>query len=166
MGNVLMEARQIRYGSTNVEEALKNSGGSSELVERVDDLEDITSGNFDFVAAETEVGTFNGEKRYRRIVDFGPITPVVNKNTDIVLFEDNTIKDVIKVEGNFTTGLAQCQLPLIVFEGQNWFARVYYLGEDADPNNANRFHLQFKAQTTDTVKGFAIIYYTKKSDNR
>lgn len=39
MGNVQMEARQIRCGSTNVEEAIKNAGGSSELTARVDALE-------------------------------------------------------------------------------------------------------------------------------
>ena len=36
MGNVQMEARQIRYGSTNVEEALKEGGGSSTLADLTD----------------------------------------------------------------------------------------------------------------------------------
>ena len=42
MGNVQMEARQIRYGSTNVEQALKNGGGGgSGLDERVTALETV-----------------------------------------------------------------------------------------------------------------------------
>jgi hypothetical protein len=148
----------------------KSGGGGGEIEGRVSalektvsDLDTISSSNFDLVSAETEVGTFKGEKRYRRIVEFGPITPTVNTDTDIVLLEDNTIKDVIKIEGNFTTGNDQCQLPLVATLNSPWYSRVYYRGEDEDPNRAHRFYLQFKVHTTSVIKGFAILYYTKQA---
>ena len=76
MGNVQMEARQIRYGDTNVEEALKNSGGSSELTARVDALEETVS-TLDpnvYSATETKIGKWNDEDLYRKCI-FGVSLP-------------------------------------------------------------------------------------------
>ena len=55
MGNVQMEARQIRYGSTNVEEALKNGGGGggSTTLAALEDTDITTPSN-------GQVLTYNG----------------------------------------------------------------------------------------------------------
>ena len=98
-----MEARQIRYGDTNVEEALKNSGGSSELEARVGALEetvgDETGGlvkdvndletevsSFDpnvYSTTETKIGKWGNEDLYRKCL-FGVQLP--NKTSRVYDF--------------------------------------------------------------------------------
>lgn len=69
MGNVQMEARQIRYGSTNVEEALKTGG--SGLVGRVEALETAMTGVYPNVysTSEIKIGAYKGQDLYRKVFE-------------------------------------------------------------------------------------------------
>lgn len=157
MGNVQMEARQIRYGSTNVEEAIKNAGGSSELTARVDALEasvgdletevSVLDANF-YSETETKIGKWNGHDLYRKCI-FGVSLP---NNTTALYGDALTGVTIRNMYGTvYDTGYT---MPL-PFVGSSTNMIEFYFDKTAGKPTITT-HFDRSSQTCDIV-----IEYTK-----
>lgn len=145
MGNVQMEARQIRYGSTNVEDAIKNAGGSSELESRVDALEEAQV----FSTTETKIGKWGDQDLFRKIIE---IAAFPNKTfTDVSSgLSDVTICNMYGFAKSATDNLG---IPVPLSENNSILSIVYRYAD-----NTIRV-----AASTDrhNYSGFVVLEYTK-----
>lgn len=153
MGNVQMEARQIRCGSTNVEEAIKNAGGSSELVARVDALEAA-----EYVVTMFEPKTLSSTN-YEDYATFK--IPAGLYQLEVGVYSEDAAKPVTGIKvmttGNLELNKAESYRPCTI-------GALFQTEETT-------YKVQVKGTSTPTVKGFYMLkkladYVAPVQDNR
>lgn len=160
MGNVQMEARQIRYGSTNVEEAIKNAGGSSELAARVGALEEsvdaLEAAGYSVSMLEPKALTTTNYEEYAEIK-----IPAGLYQLEVGAYTEDAAKNVTGVKvmttGNLELNKMENYRPCTI--------GTFYQTEETT------YKVQVKGTGTPTVRGFYMLkkladYVAPAPDNR
>lgn len=155
MGNVQMEARQIRYGSTNVEAALNNGGGGgAELESRVEALEAEMEGVTPLIISTTptKIGKWGNDDLYAVYVDGGTVSGTT-KDIPFTLQTGATIRGLngaLNYSGSF--------FPLSFFNTDiNYSIGLYF-----DGNNSV---IKFASKASQAGKLDLIVLYSVASND-
>lgn len=177
MGNVQMEARQIRYGDTNVEEALKTGGGGAKTLAGLIDTAIDTPSNGQILkynaeiekwenssdilvesAEERIVGEWFGKPRYQKTI----YTQSLINNGDLKIADlPDNIEDVVKIKTIFK----------IADDTPAWVMSNYYAGSNDQYRdvvyNGKIFLSIYTTRTAEIMaasKAWTTIQYTKTTD--
>lgn len=178
MGNVQMEARQIRYGSTNVEEALKTGGGGAKTLAELTDIaietpsngqvlkydatseKWINSSDFEIYSDEERVvAEWFGKPLYRKTFISSPESATYNIDVSAL-----SIDKLISRAGTFTRTIAadNIQQKAIEYRTESPSNNTYGIVAELRGNN---LYIDIAGYSVSEITEIRItIQYTKTTD--